>query len=156
MASIQIFSNGLADLQVLKDLGDEYNDVILSSFHSISKGFYGECGRRGGYMELINLPKDVFGELVKLASIDLCSNLNGQICTALMMNPPQVRQRIGRPPQAHLVALTLYTRLYFESVGAIAVPSNKGLADILRKIAIFAYLERSGSDLHSLCLLKAV
>ena len=39
-------------------------------------------------MELVNLPKDVFGELTKLASIDLCSNLNGQICTALMMNPP--------------------------------------------------------------------
>ena len=44
-------------------------------------------------MELINLPEDVFGELVKLASIDLCSNLNGQICTALMMNPPQVRSQ---------------------------------------------------------------
>ena len=74
---------------MLRELGDEYNDVVLCSFHSISKGFYGECGRRGGYVELLNLPKDVFAELVKLASIDLCSNLNGQICTALMMNPPQ-------------------------------------------------------------------
>ena len=76
--------------QILRDLGDEYNDVVLASSHSISKGFYGECGRRGGYMELVNLPDDVFAELVKLASIDLCSNLNGQICTALMMNPPKV------------------------------------------------------------------
>ena len=84
------------DLQTLVELGDEYKDTILVSFHSISKGFYGECGRRGGYMELINLPKDVFAELVKLASIDLCSNLNGQICTALMMNPPQVRQQAAR------------------------------------------------------------
>lgn len=75
---------------MLRDLGEEYNDVVLCSFHSISKGFYGECGRRGGYVELLNLPKDVFAELVKLASIDLCSNLNGQICTALMMNPPEV------------------------------------------------------------------
>ncbi len=63
---------------------------MLCSFHSISKGFYGECGRRGGYVEMVNTPKDVFAELVKLASIDLCSNLNGQICTALMMQPPQV------------------------------------------------------------------
>ena len=80
-------------LQVLRDLGDEYKDVVVASFHSISKGFYGECGRRGGYMELVNLPKDVFSELNKLASIDLCSNLNGQICTALMMNPPQVQYK---------------------------------------------------------------
>jgi len=64
--------------------------VVLCSFHSISKGFYGECGRRGGYVEMVNTPKDVFAELVKLASIDLCSNINGQICTALMMQPPQV------------------------------------------------------------------
>lgn len=71
-------------------MGAEYQDVVLASFHSISKGFYGECGRRGGYVELINTPADVFAELVKLASIDLCSNINGQICTALMMNPPQV------------------------------------------------------------------
>ena len=50
-------------------------------------------------MELVNLPKDVFAELVKLASIDLCSNVNGQICTALMMNPPKV------PPPPHLAFL---------------------------------------------------
>ena len=78
-------------VQILAELGKDYSDVVLASFHSISKGFYGECGRRGGYVELNNLPPDVFAELVKLASIDLCSNLNGQICTALMMNPPQVQ-----------------------------------------------------------------
>ena len=79
-------------MQILSELGEEYNDVVLASSHSISKGFYGECGRRGGYMELVNLPDDVFAELVKLASIDLCSNVNGQICTALMMNPPKVSE----------------------------------------------------------------
>ena len=78
-------------VQVLAELGKDYSDVVLASFHSISKGFYGECGRRGGYVELLNLPPDVFAELVKLASIDLCSNLNGQICTALMMSPPKVQ-----------------------------------------------------------------
>jgi alanine transaminase len=33
--------------------------VPLISFHSISKGFLGECGIRGGYMETINLPAGV-------------------------------------------------------------------------------------------------
>jgi alanine transaminase len=30
-------------------------DVELFSYHSISKGFLGECGKRGGYMELVNI-----------------------------------------------------------------------------------------------------
>ncbi len=31
-------------------------DVSLFSFHSVSKGFLGECGQRGGYMEVRNFP----------------------------------------------------------------------------------------------------
>jgi aspartate/methionine/tyrosine aminotransferase len=37
--------------KVLYDMGEEYNDVQLISFHSVSKGFLGECGHRGGYFE---------------------------------------------------------------------------------------------------------
>ncbi len=69
-------------------MGDQ--NVTLASMHSISKGFYGECGRRGGYLELVNVSPDVVSEFYKLASINLCSNLNGQICMALVMNPPKV------------------------------------------------------------------
>ena len=50
----------------------------------------GECGRRGGYMEIINIPADVRAAMYKVASINLCSNVNGQICTAMVMNPPKV------------------------------------------------------------------
>ena len=74
--------------QVLCDMGD--SNITLASMHSISKGFYGECGRRGGYLELMNVSPDVVSEFYKLASINLCSNLNGQICMALVMNPPRV------------------------------------------------------------------
>ena len=45
---------GRIGAQVLRELGDK--DVALASMHSISKGFYGECGRRGGYTELVRLP----------------------------------------------------------------------------------------------------
>jgi aspartate/methionine/tyrosine aminotransferase len=75
--------------QVLCERGDK--GVVLASMHSISKGFYGECGRRGGYVELVGWPADVAAEFYKLASINLCSNLNGQICMALVMNPPKAR-----------------------------------------------------------------
>lgn len=64
-------------------------DVSLFSLHSVSKGFFGECGHRGGYVEIRNVPDDVLAELVKLQSISLCANLAGQIATYVMVSPPQ-------------------------------------------------------------------
>jgi len=61
----------------------------LISFHSTSKGIYGECGRRGGYMELVGIDPKVKDQLYKLASSKLCSNLPGQIMTSLMLRGPK-------------------------------------------------------------------
>ena len=63
--------------------------VQLVSFHSVSKGYTGECGTRGGYFELHNIAPDVKQQLYKLASISLCSNLLGQLAVGLMVNPPK-------------------------------------------------------------------
>ena len=40
-------------------------------------------------MEVTGFPAAVTEQILKLASINLCPNLSGQICCALMMNPPQ-------------------------------------------------------------------
>ena len=72
--------------KVMHELGEK--DVTLFSFHSVSKGFLGECGHRGGYLEVRNMPDDVFAELVKLQSIALCANADGQIVTFIMTEPP--------------------------------------------------------------------
>lgn len=66
---------------------DEH-EVSLFSFHSISKGFFGECGQRGGYMEVRNLPEEVIAQITKLQSVSLCANLPGQVLTYLMVRPP--------------------------------------------------------------------
>jgi alanine transaminase len=60
----------------------------LVSFHSTSKGLLGECGKRGGYMELHNIDPYVQSQLYKLASAGLCSNVPGQVMTSLMVRPP--------------------------------------------------------------------
>nr|CCA27196.1 unnamed protein product [Albugo laibachii Nc14] len=75
--------------KVLRDLGSAYNNVELISFHSTSKGFTGECGRRGGYMELVNISECAREQLYKLMSINLCSNIEGQLMVGLMVNPPK-------------------------------------------------------------------
>ncbi|MCD6400738.1 MAG: aminotransferase class I/II-fold pyridoxal phosphate-dependent enzyme [Anaerolineales bacterium] len=70
-------------------------EVTLFSLHSISKGFYGECGHRGGYLEVRNPPKiqgsnmDFADLLVKTASVSLCPNTAGQVLVYLMVNQPQ-------------------------------------------------------------------
>jgi aspartate/methionine/tyrosine aminotransferase len=71
----------------MHELGDR--SVSLFSFHSVSKGFLGECGHRGGYVEFRNIPDDVLAELVKLQSISLCASVVGQIATYVMVAPPQ-------------------------------------------------------------------
>jgi aspartate/methionine/tyrosine aminotransferase len=68
-------------------------DVSLFSFHSCSKGFLGECGQRGGYMELRNVPADVVAQVTKLQSVALCANLTGQVAVYCMVRPP----RAGEP-----------------------------------------------------------
>ncbi len=67
-------------------------EVSLFSFHSCSKGYLGECGQRGGYMEVRNVPDEVLAQITKLQSISLCSNLPGQILVYLLVNPPQAGQ----------------------------------------------------------------
>lgn len=80
-------------------------NVPLFSLHSVSKGFYGECGQRGGYLEVRNPPcvqisgaqnLDFMDLLVKQASVALCSNTMGQSMTYLMVSPPAV----GSEPRA--------------------------------------------------------
>jgi alanine transaminase len=63
-------------------------NLELFSFHSLSKGFFGECGLRGGYMELCNIDTGAQSQILKLASIMLCSSTLGQIAMGLALDPP--------------------------------------------------------------------
>ena len=75
--------------KVLETLKPEVRDNCeLASLHSVSKGLLGECGLRGGYLYLHNFNPSVVDQLVKLKSINLCSNSIGQLIVELMVNPP--------------------------------------------------------------------
>lgn len=97
-------------------MGYGENDLPLVSFQSVSKGmimcnfiflltmllayqirfllvlpgYYGECGKRGGYMEITGFSAPVREQIYKIASVNLCSNITGQILASLVMNPPKV------------------------------------------------------------------
>jgi alanine transaminase len=63
--------------------------VPLVSFHSISKGVTGECGRRGGYFECANVGEDIIALLYKMASVGLCPPIAGQVGVDCMVRPPR-------------------------------------------------------------------
>ncbi|CAI5959553.1 unnamed protein product [Closterium sp. NIES-64] len=79
----------LSAKKVAMSMGEPYaSSLELVSFHTVSKGTFGECGQRGGYMEVFNIDEGVCQELYKMSSISLCPNLCGQLMVGLMVNPP--------------------------------------------------------------------
>lgn len=80
------FKKSLRSLQ--KNAPGKADSVELASMHSISKGMVGECGHRGGYVELVGFREDVVAQMYKLASISLCPPVVGQCIVEMMVNPP--------------------------------------------------------------------
>jgi len=71
--------------RVVRDL---QSPVPLVSFHSISKGVSGECGRRGGYFECVNMSDSIISLIYKMVSVGLCPPLTGQVGVDCMVRPP--------------------------------------------------------------------
>merc|ERR1712038_319436 len=86
-------------------------------------GLFGECGRRGGYMELVGIDVGVRNQLYKLASSHLCSNIPGQIMTSLMVNGPKPGDVSYKSHEAEKKAI-------FESLKRRAKIATDGLNDI--------------------------
>ncbi|XP_019734735.1 alanine aminotransferase 2-like isoform X2 [Hippocampus comes] len=61
----------------------------LASFHSASKGLLGECGLRGGYVELLNMDPVVMPYVERLFHLIPSPPVTGQIALELMVEPPQ-------------------------------------------------------------------
>lgn len=81
------FKRALRDMQQRDP--EKYATVELASLHSISKGMVGECGQRGGYMELTGFDPEVVAQIYKFVSIQLCPPVIGQCLVEMMVNPPQ-------------------------------------------------------------------
>jgi aspartate/methionine/tyrosine aminotransferase len=115
--------------------------IPIFSIHSTSKGYIGECGYRGGYLELRNLPDDVLQVMLKVRSIGLCPNTSGQIATYLMLNPPN----LGDPSYDQFVTerdnilktLAKKAKIIAEkldSIEGISCPTPKGAMYLFPKI----------------------
>ena len=63
--------------------------LILVTFFSVSKGFYGECGKRGGFFRMVNVGSYEKEQVYKLSSVNLCSNVVGQETVECIVNRPK-------------------------------------------------------------------
>ncbi|XP_075158311.1 alanine aminotransferase 1 [Haematobia irritans] len=75
--------------KVLTEMGSPYSEMELASFMSTSKGYLGECGIRGGYMEIINMCPQVMAMLTKSITASLCGTTAGQVAVSALVNPPK-------------------------------------------------------------------
>jgi len=75
--------------KVMNEMGSPYSKTELVSFHSVSKGYMGECGMRGGYAEIVNVDPDVLAQFKKSISAKLCSTVTGQIVMDCVVKPPK-------------------------------------------------------------------
>jgi alanine transaminase len=67
---------------------ESHSKVQIVSINSISKGFLGECGHRGGYLELLNIDPKVVAYIHKMFSIEVAPNSPGQLILDCAMKPP--------------------------------------------------------------------
>jgi len=91
-----VYAEGKEFVSFRKVAAEIGTKVEVFSFHSISKGFVGECGLRGGLLHCHNVDASVKEQLYKLASICLCSNTMGQAMMASSLAPPP----LGGPSRA--------------------------------------------------------
>jgi len=75
--------------KVMTEMGAPYNNMELVSFLSTSKGYMGECGIRGGYMEVLNMCPKVKAMLTKSLTASLCGTTAGQVAVSALVNPPK-------------------------------------------------------------------
>ncbi|XP_014471674.1 PREDICTED: alanine aminotransferase 1 [Dinoponera quadriceps] len=75
--------------KVMTEMGEPYSKMELASFMSISKGYMGECGIRGGYSEIINMDPAAMAVLLKSISAMLCPTVLGQVVMDVVVNPPR-------------------------------------------------------------------
>lgn len=75
--------------KVLMEMGEPFSSMELASFMSVSKGYMGECGLRGGYAEVLNMCPQVRAMYLKAISAMLCPTVLGQTAVACVVSPPQ-------------------------------------------------------------------
>ncbi|KAL3117686.1 hypothetical protein niasHT_010244 [Heterodera trifolii] len=75
--------------KVMFEMGAPFDKLELASFYSCSKGYMGECGLRGGYVQFDNIDPTVYLHFKKMISAKLCSTVLGQVAMDCVVDHPK-------------------------------------------------------------------
>lgn len=109
--------------KVMMEMGEPYCRMELASFMSVSKGYMGECGIRGGYGEFVNMDPKVMAILQKSISAMLCPTVLGQVVMDVVVNPPKPNEPsyplYQKEKEQTLRSLAERSRLVVDTLNAI-------------------------------------
>lgn len=110
----------------------------LFSLHSVSKGFIGECGLRGGYLNTLNIPTKTKNALEKYLSMRLSANSIGQLavhCMTKLNQKNSVKKQIAKKKLQYIDKLNyLYDELNF--IKGVSCSKPQGTMYVFPKIQI--------------------
>jgi alanine transaminase len=112
--------------------------VQLASLHSVSKGYYGECGRRGGYVEMSGFDAGVKETMYKMASVNLCSNVDGQLTVGLLCRPPVLGDESFPLFDAERASVLQSLKRRASLVGSV-LSSAPGMSCVVPEGALYAF-----------------
>jgi len=69
-------------------MASPYSHMEMASVFSLSKGYAGECGLRGGFIEVMNLDASVKDKLEQLFTANSPPTTLAQVCLSALLNPP--------------------------------------------------------------------
>ena len=93
--------------KIASSLPAPYCDVNIFSCNSLSKGFFGECGLRGGYAEMYNFPDSLKSAIFGMRELEMCPNIVAQLCLDLLVKPPTSKTSSKKTVEDHLRDLEL-------------------------------------------------
>ncbi len=85
-------NNFLSFRSVVNSMLHPYNKLELFTFYSSSKSWLFQSSARAGYLNIMNLDPDVYKELYKHISMDICTSIPGQIVLDIVLNPPSINE----------------------------------------------------------------
>lgn len=85
-------------------------------------------------MEITGFSPEVREQIYKLASVNLCSNISGQILASLVMSPPEVRRLV--PSLAKTAATSHFCNMFRPETNATSLTQQRKMQSCPRWLSV--------------------
>lgn len=92
-----------------------YNKTIVVSCNSGSKGYYGECGLRAGYLDFYNALDLIYENILKSKMFEICPSIISQLSIDLLVSPPNSSNASNETVKLHKEEVKINTELKLKS-----------------------------------------